>query len=89
METKNNNLKDIVEQIKVKLERVEAYNNLITNFLENTIEEVNSSKEAPLIFCNYMKDATKDFLILDYTLEDTLKDVKEDLKKLDAELKKI
>lgn len=68
-----------LEAISLDLEKIEAYNNLLAHFLEDTIAEATISTEEALLFLNNIKKDANNFLILDYTLKDTLEAVKKEV----------
>ncbi len=75
-------MKNKLEELSIDLEKIEAYNNLITTFLENTIADANTSIEAPLLFLNNVKKDAKDYLVINYNLKETLEQMQKNLEEL-------
>lgn len=69
-----------LEDANLELNKIEAYNNLTTDFLERTIANSKEYRKTPLLVLNDICRSANDILILNYSLKEQLEEVK---KKLD------
>lgn len=60
-----------LEEIGVNIEKLDAFNNLTLDFLEETLASINK-KDAPLLALNEVSRNINNYLILNYTARDVI-----------------